>query len=212
MGKGFVSTPMVVVISLVILFIAIALLVQVWPAVRYGPFSPCWGASITKINNLAGMDLLKKPHYFSVGDCISAIHFVNEEEIDETRSSISNDDWDDYINCGEGKSFIFVVPIADTSGFGRKFWEWPKEIWDELIELWQEDLGGIGPICKVLDREKELERNVVLDSTVTYCIKIELNDDRDKRVVRYVEISPNQKCDDAVFETGGLLSGTGDEE
>lgn len=199
MKKGITVTTILVIASIVFLLITIVAVSQLWPLVRYGPFSPCWGSAASRVNNLAGIDLLKRPQTFSVGDCMSGIYFVNKGYLDQTREHISEEEWD-YIGCDEGASYVLAVPVKNSGDLGWNFWEWPEDVWKKLVEFWKNDIGGIKPICKVLDREKPLENNVYLNSTVTYCIKVEQNEDRSAYRVIKAEMSPDEKCDDTLLE------------
>ena len=77
---------------------------------------------------------------------------------------------------------MVMIPILPKEEQGvlkyLKIWEWPKMTIDKLKRWWKEDLGGIKPVCKVLDKPL-CENEIELEAPGTYCIKIQNEKEKD---------------------------------
>lgn len=169
--RGQTRTIIIVIFSLVMLGVVVAIFaIRVWPMIRYGPFSPCWSAAVSKLGELTLLPWEKeRQETFEFGDCVYKLYITNKPPRFE-------DCWlADYCES-EGESYLFLIPIVPKEERGilkrLKIWEWPPE---KLKKWWQVDLGGIKAVCKVLD--KPLCGEEMNLTPGIYCIRVEKKPD-----------------------------------
>jgi hypothetical protein len=177
-----------IMFGLLLLFLVMTVFsVKVYPAMRWGLISPCWGKFISDMGSFSDVDFIRKPQEITVGECVSAIMFVNKRVPEDYFKSF--DEYKEELNCNEeGQSYIIGFPHSKYDDVGWNVFKWPDKIWEEMKEFWREDIGGVTPVCRMLDREKPFVftgdkkgEALVYDKDAgakTYCIDIELTDDK----------------------------------
>ena len=184
--KGIDRTMLLIIFSIILLMIVIAVFaLRVYPMIRWGVFSPCWGSFVGKMGSFTGIEFLRKPQTITVGECVGSIMFVNKEVPDEYFLGI-NEDYMKELNCKEdGQSYVLGFP---TNKFkpepaGWNVFKWPKKVWQEMKDFWLDDLGGVGPVCNMLDKEKTFTNPQAITAQGTYCIEVKLTNDKKNYVV-----------------------------
>ncbi len=157
---------------------------KVWPAIRWGPFSPCWGTFVGNLGSFSDIEFLREPQTITIGDCVSAVYFVNKEVPIEYFNSIGYDYGEELLCERGGESYVIAFPRRKYEEEGWNVFNWPEKVWEEAKKFWKEDLGGVSPICKLLDKERGFVRPeyLVYDPNAgakTYCIDIKLTKDKD---------------------------------
>ncbi|MCK4497358.1 MAG: hypothetical protein KAU24_04125, partial [Candidatus Aenigmarchaeota archaeon] len=107
-----------------------------------------------------------------------------------------NQDYMNQLNCREdGASYVLGFPINKfkPEKVGWNVFKWPKKVWQEMKDFWLHDLGGVKPICNMLDKERTFTSKSVqaIVTPGTYCIEVKLTSDK-----RYYEV----KIDDGACE------------
>ena len=181
--RGIDRTMLLIIFSLFFLAIVITVAATVvYPMIRWGIFSPCWGSFSGQMGSFTTIEFLREPQTITVGDCVGSIMFVNKEAPDNYFTGI-NEDYMKELRCeGEGASYIIGFPTNDfkPDQVGWNVFKWPKKLWQEMKDLWLNELGGIGPICKIMDSEKEFTKGSVqaVKDQGVYCIEIKLTSDK----------------------------------
>jgi|GEM_PF-6634111 len=189
--EGQTRTILLVIFGLLMLGIMIAIVaIRIWPMIRYGPFSPCWGVAVSKLGELKLLPWEKeKQETIQLGDCINSLHIITKDHLRE--------EFKEY--CEEtGESYMVMIPILPKEEQGvlkyLKIWEWPKMTIDKLKRWWKEDLGGIKPVCKVLDKPL-CENEIELEAPGTYCIKIQKEIQKEKEKDCYRITAEEGSCE-----------------
>ena len=138
--KGIVVTSLFIIFSVAVLAIAlVGSYIYVWPILRYGAVSPCWGQFVSDVEAVHKISF--DEHTVRVGDCVHSLNFVNKKQLEQSFRTIQ---------CPtDSEGFIIAIPAVPETDFGLKFWLWPPIAWDKAKEWWK-SVGGIEPLCKGL--------------------------------------------------------------
>lgn len=173
--KGIHKTMIIVMFAAVMLIIVLIFFsAKIWPLIRWGPFSPCWGKFSSDMGTFSLIEYMRENQTVSIGDCVSAVMFVNKEVPEEYFEHVDPEYFGKLISaCGiGGQSYIIGFPFEKYE-VGWNVFKWPKKVWEEVKEFWKEDLGGIGPLCKIVDKEKRFVGNgVAIVTDGEYCVNI----------------------------------------
>lgn len=195
--KGIERTMILVIFAVLMLILVLAVFsLKVYPLIRWGIFSPCWGSFTSKMGSFTGIEFLRKPQTIIVGECAGSIMFVNKEAPNEYFEGI-NEDYMRELNCKEdGASYVLGFPANELKPekVGWNVFKWPKKVWQEMKDFWLHDLGGVKPICNVLDKERAFidpkGKAIVYDpkeGVKTYCIEVKLTSDKKNYEVKIDE-------------------------
>jgi hypothetical protein len=179
MAKGELPFQHIVIVAtaiVLLVLVIVAFFYIFWPYFRFGIFSPCWAGAVSRFNTMTGTEILRSPQQISIGDCVNSIHFVNRDKIDAVEEMARMQDWDWMLDCerGEGyKSYAILIPTVRDTSLGLKFWNWPANAWNKVVEFWQKTIGGVKPVCKSFDEKLSNELSLPgpqENGGVTYCI------------------------------------------
>lgn len=185
---------------IIVMFAAVMLIIvlmffsaKIWPLIRWGPFSPCWAKVSSDMGTFSLIEYMREPQTITVGDCVSAVMFVNKE-VPEAYFDHIDPEYFNKLNCDiGGQSYILVFP-HDKYEAGWNVFKWPKKVWEEMKEFWREDLGGLVPLCKKVDNKKRFVGDgVAIVEEGVYCIDIK-ESKTDKNLLE-VKIDKG-RCDD----------------
>jgi len=139
------------------------------------------------MGSFTGIEFLRKPQTITVGECVGSIMFVNKEAPNEYFIGI-NENYMRELNCKEdGASYVLGFPANELKPekVGWNVFKWPKKLWQEMKDFWLHDLGGVGPVCNMLDKERTFidpkGKAIVYDEkegVKAYCIEVKLTDDK----------------------------------
>lgn len=157
---------MLIIFAIFLLFSVFAIFFQeIWPIIRFGIFSPCWGVFVSDMNSVTF--LKSKPHSVTVGDCVDSFNFVNKRQLASSFRSLE---------CpANAEGFLIAIPRFSETQSGLKFWLWPEDLWEEAEQAWKERFGGIRPICKGLNKPFTAVPEPLYgppSGSITYCIQI----------------------------------------
>jgi hypothetical protein len=206
--KGFGSNQIMVVFFGVVMIILVITGVSYafWPLVRFGLFSPCWGNFVSSFNVMTGMEILRSPQEISVGECVNSIHFVNQDSVSNVAEELGY--W--WLDC-EPDHPAYVIGIPWTREGSESFWDyfsWDKQVKQRIAEFWKNEMGGIEPVCKALDkplREEKQIRGPGLSASATYCMG--LKKDGDYYIAAIKTLPADMKCNQTTLfgEESGIF-------
>lgn len=189
--KGEETNMIIIIGALVLLLITIGIwFYTAWPWIRYGALSPCWAGAVSNTDTLAGFDLIRKPQTIVLGDCISAIYFINEEDI-EKKSKEIGEDFSKYLDCDSGgKSYVITVPLLPDNEYGWNIFKWPAKALENMRSSFLETFG-VKAYCTILSRERSF-KNPRPYKQGTYCFDIA----KDKETPTYIVYYCDGKCNE----------------
>jgi hypothetical protein len=203
--KGDINSIIIIIGAVVLLLIVLGIFIyQMWPWIRYGPFSPCWAEAVASVNTLAGFDLLREPQTIKLGDCLNALYLVNGDTLDEISEEIK--EFKKELDCPDGgKSYVIAVPILEGGEFSWNIFKWPREALRELKERFYEKVG-LKTYCKILSRERPYKNPTPFKAGgKIYCVDIA----KDKETETYTVYFCEGSCDECGPnpQNPGLFSG-----
>ena len=140
-------------IAIVCTMVVVVIASQLFPTIRYAPFSPCWGIMRSHTDEIylyleGKMSAFrigdKYEHEIKMGDCVTYFLFVNKDTVKKVgglESKLKG-------ICPPGEAYMIVSPKMKEA---TKWWNLPAKAWEEVKSFWK-DLGGIEPICYPLNK------------------------------------------------------------
>ncbi len=116
--KGQDRSMLLVIFSITLLVIVLVFFVySIYPYLRYGMFSPCWAGFASDLGSFSNIEFLRKPQTITVGECASAIMFVNKDVPRDYFEGLEG--YMDELNCkSEGASYIIGFPRSNSDSIG----------------------------------------------------------------------------------------------
>jgi hypothetical protein len=191
--KGDIDMVLVVIGSIVLLLITIGIFISgMWPAIRYGPFSPCYARAVSDTDSLSTFNLIREPQTISLGDCVNAMYFVNDDFLSQVSDRIGKD-FKEQVDCDPGgRSYIITVPKLLETEYGWNIFKWPKTLLNNFKEKLMGSVGGKA-YCNILSRETYYKSSVAFrgsnlnEKNNVYCVDIAKDKDTNKYVVYHCE-------------------------
>lgn len=194
--KGDVTTVLMIIGGIFILLSVLVIGVFVFQSVRWGP---CWASfnqemgEIEKALEQKLMTQEKVKVTVTMGECVSKLIFLDKKGLDDLEDKVGKE-FTEELKCPvrktqegeilEGNGFIIGIPYFEETKSGLKFWQWPKDLLENIVRKWQEKARGIGPLCNSLDRGINLEdiNGPGEGKTKTICLELSKIGDEKYRV------------------------------
>ena len=153
--KGANTYVLIFIFILIMTAIVFGIILNISHTLRWGP---CWANFVdNEMGKVAkGLEKLETttgtvPVSISMGDCVWRFDIVSKGDMAEFRKNAG--EFRDDIKC-TGSSLV-ALPYFEGSGkiLEWKFWKIPKNTLQEAKNWWKENIRGIKPQCKTLEKD-----------------------------------------------------------
>ncbi|MFH1450374.1 MAG: hypothetical protein ABIF92_00140 [archaeon] len=154
--KGLNTELILLIGGLLLVFFAFLYGTSVYPMARYGQ---CWGSFTVKINNeiLPLMNQVPLDTEIVMDDCVGFLYFKSNptsddlEKINKKLEKLAIDN-SEPVACPQAPSIVLGMPYFEYQKWGLNPFDWPEAFWDDLVEIFREDIRGIKPFCTAVDK------------------------------------------------------------